>query len=62
LIYANAKLNEVKAKDNVEDIKREMENLSTTMQKIGEEMAKNNQGTQPGSETQSGENPENPNA
>jgi molecular chaperone DnaK len=59
---AIAKLNEVKAKDNVEDIKREMENLSTTMQKIGEEMAKNNQGTQPGSETQSGENPENPNA
>lgn len=38
---AIAKLNEVKAKDNLEDIKREMESLSSAMQKIGEEMQKN---------------------
>lgn len=41
---AIAKLNEVKAGDDIEKIKSEMENLSTVMQKIGEEMAKNNPG------------------
>ncbi len=41
------KVNELKVKDNVEDIKKEMENLSTTMQKIGEEMAKNAQASNP---------------
>lgn len=40
---AVAKLNEVKAKDDADEIKKEMENLSTVMQKIGEEMTKNNQ-------------------
>ncbi len=41
---AIAKLNEVKNGDDVEKMKAEMENLSTAMQKIGEEMAKNNPG------------------
>jgi molecular chaperone DnaK len=46
------KVNEVKTKDNTEDIKKEIENLGTIMQKIGEEMAKNSQSQNP--------NPENP--
>jgi molecular chaperone DnaK len=37
---AIAKLNEVKSKDDVEAIKKEMENLSTVMQKIASEMNK----------------------
>lgn len=40
---AITKLNEVKLKDDGEVIKKEMENLSTVMQKIGEEMQKSNQ-------------------
>lgn len=41
------KVNEVKSKDNLEEIKKEVENLSSTMQKIGEEMAKNSQTQNP---------------
>jgi molecular chaperone DnaK len=56
---AIAKLNEVKAKDNVEDIKKEMENLQNAMMKIGEEMQKNNAAQNPQSENPSaGENVE----
>jgi molecular chaperone DnaK len=44
---AIAKLNEVKTKDNIEDLKKEMENLSASMQKIGEEMSKNSQAQNP---------------
>jgi molecular chaperone DnaK len=51
---AIAKLNEVKAGENIESIKQELDNLSTTMQKIGEEMQKN--AGQGGTEAQ----PENP--
>lgn len=40
---AIAKLNGVKASDNLEEVKKETENLSTAMQKIGEEMARANQ-------------------
>jgi molecular chaperone DnaK len=49
---AIAKLNEVKAKDDIEAIKKEMESLSVVMQKIGEEMAKNTgtQTNEPGNE------------
>lgn len=55
---AIAKLNEVKSKsENVEEIKSEMENLNSAMQKIGEEMAKNNPGTQPNQDQNQAENP-----
>ncbi len=37
---AISKLNEVKAKDDGTEIKKEIDNLSTVMQKIGEEMSK----------------------
>jgi molecular chaperone DnaK len=37
-----AKVNEVKVKDDMEEIKKEVENLNTIMQKIGEEMSSAN--------------------
>jgi molecular chaperone DnaK (HSP70) len=48
---AIAKLNEVKSGSDIEVIKKEIENLSTTMQKIGEEMAKNTSATEAPNET-----------
>lgn len=53
---AIAKLNEAKGGEDVEKIKSEMENLSTAMQKIGEEMSKNN-GAQEGAQDTGTENP-----
>lgn len=52
---AVAKLNGVKSGDNLEEIKKETENLSTVMQKIGEEMAKANQASQAEGQTDQGE-------
>jgi molecular chaperone DnaK len=52
---AVAKLNGVKSGDNLEEIKKETENLSTAMQKIGEEMAKANQSSQAEGESNQGE-------
>jgi len=57
---AIAKLNEVKAGDDVEKIRSEMENLSTVMQKIGEEMAKANSANQAATEPAQEATPENP--
>lgn len=52
---AIAKLNEVKAKDDVEAIKKEMENLSASMQKIATEM---NKGAEQKTEPEAGPAPE----
>jgi molecular chaperone DnaK len=46
------KVNEVKAKDSLEEIKNETQNLSTIMQKIGEEMSKNSQAGNSGDNNQ----------
>jgi molecular chaperone DnaK len=52
---AVAKLNGIKSGDNLEEIKKETENLSTAMQKIGEEMAKANQASQAEGQADQGE-------
>jgi molecular chaperone DnaK len=52
------KMNEVKNTDNLENIKKEIEDLSTAMQKISEEMMKNNPQTAADSGTAENVNPE----